>query len=371
MNANNTILLKSTIHKGTPVIQICFPYQKDIVGLLKEKTGARWSQTLKCWIIKESEFDLSSFFELFRGKAFVDYSGYTKNKETKIDAGATVVAPYYCLKEIKSGLSPEAKEQIESFARWMQQKRYSENSIKTYIHQLEIFFGFYASRKPDAIGNHDITRFNTDFILKNGLSPTFQNQTVSALKLFYEKNYNRLLSIQEIERPLKSNPLPKVFSKADLEKFFRAITNQKHKMAMEIIYSCGLRRSELVNLKLEHLDSKRKVLSIINSKGKKDRVVPLSDRTLQKIKEYYHAYKPKQYLIEGQFPGKSLSTGSLQKIFDRTMEKARINKPYTIHCLRHSIATHLLENGTDLRYIQELLGHKSSKTTEIYTHVSI
>lgn len=365
-----TITLKNTTQEGLQVVLINFLYQKEIIELIKANTKARWSQSLRCWMIQESEFNLHSFFELFRGKAYLDYSELKKASDTKPVVGTTKVISRYNLTEIKSGLSPEAKEQIQLFAKWMEQKRYAENSIKTYIHQLEIFFGFYASQKPAAIGNEDITRFNTDFILKNGLSSTFQNQTVSALKLFYEKNYNRLLNIEEIERPLKSNPLPKVFSKPDLEKFFRAITNQKHKMAMEIIYSCGLRRSELVNLKLEHLDSKRKMLSIINSKGKKDRVVPLSDRTLQKIKEYYHAYRPQQYLIEGQFPGKSLSTGSLQKIFDRAMVKARINKPYTIHCLRHSIATHLLENGTDLRYIQELLGHKSSKTTEIYTHVS-
>jgi integrase/recombinase XerD len=130
-----------------------------------------------------------------------------------------------------------------------------------------------------------------------------------------------------------------------------------------IIYSCGLRRSELINLKLEHLDSKRKILSVVNSKGKKDRVIPLSDRLMNMIKEFYHAHKPKQYLIEGQFNGKPLTASSLQKVFEKAMERARINKPYTIHCLRRSFATHLLENGTDLRFIQELLGHKSSKTT--------
>jgi site-specific recombinase XerD len=235
---------------------------------------------------------------------------------------------------------------------------------------LEIFFGFYATKSPDTLSNEDITRFNTEFIINYGLSATFQNQTVSALKLFYEKSYNRLLNIEEIERPLKSKPLPKVFSKPDLEKFFQVITNPKHKMAMMIIYSCGLRRSELINLKLEHLDSKRNQLSVINAKGKKDRVIPLSGRTLQKIEEYYRAHRPKVYLIEGQFAGKPLTASSLQKVFEKTLIQAKINKPYTIHCLRHSIATHLLENGTDLRIIQVLLGHKSSKTTEIYTHVS-
>lgn len=363
------IRLSYAMHRQQAVVRIDFAYNSELAALVKTIAGTVWSQTMNAWYIDKKQFQLNMFFEVFRGKAWVDYKALKGNSPVD-PAPSTPQKNSYNLKLIKSQLSPEVAAEIQSFGLWMKQKRYAANTINTYIHQLEIFFGFYANQKPETISNDDITRFNTEFILEHGLSATFQNQTVSALKLFYEKSQRRQLNIAEIERPLKANPLPKVFSKPDLEKFFRSITNPKHKMAMEIIYSCGLRRSELVNLKLEHLDSKRKLLSVINSKGKKDRVVPLSDKTLKKIKEYYHAHHPKQYLIEGQTPGRSLSAGSLQKIFDRAMAKARINKPYTLHCLRHSIATHMLENGTDLRYIQELLGHKSSKTTEIYTHVS-
>lgn len=370
MSLTQTIILKKAIYREIPVVRLIFPFDSGLIEAIRKNTNARWSQTLNCWIIPESEFNLHDFFEIFRGKAYVDYSQLRSTNNLRTAPGPAGEKIRYNLKAIKAQLSPDVRTDIQTFKKWMEQKRYAENSIKTYVHQLEIFFGFYASKKPETINNEDITNFNTEFILKHRLSSTFQNQTVSALKLYYAKNHNRQITVDEVERPLKAKTLPKVFSKPDLEKFFRSITNSKHKMAMEIIYSCGLRRSELVNLKLEHLDSKRKLLTVINSKGKKDRVVPLSDRTLNKIKEYYHAHHPKQYLIEGQFPGKSLSAGSLQKIFDQAMAKARINKPYTLHCLRHSIATHLLENGTDLRYIQELLGHRSSKTTEIYTHVS-
>ncbi len=141
-------------------------------------------------------------------------------------------------------------------------------------------------------------------------------------------------------------------------------------MAFETIYAFGLRRSELLNLKLQYIDTKRGIISIINAKGKKDRSIPISKRWLEKVKPYYFAYKPNTYLIEGQFVGKSIAAASLQQVFENTLKKSNITKPYTIHCLRHSFTTHLLENGTDLRYIQELLRHKSSKTTEIYTHVS-
>jgi integrase/recombinase XerD len=137
-----------------------------------------------------------------------------------------------------------------------------------------------------------------------------------------------------------------------------------------MIYSCGLRRSELLNLKPTDIDSKRNVVIIRQSKGKKDRITPLSPRILEILREYYLVHKPKSYLFEGQEPGTIYSEQSLQSVLKQALQKCKINKPVTLHWLRHSYATHLLESGTDLRYIQELLGHNSSKTTEIYTHVS-
>jgi len=370
MPEQKIIKLSYTTHRQQTVVRIDFAYDVDLAALMKTIDGARWSPTLRAWYLPKEQFDLHRFFETFRGKAWVDYRELKNANKGQPITTAVATKAHYNLKTFKSKLTAEVKSQILSFKAWMEQKRYAPNTINTYIHQLEIFFGYYADKDPASLINDDITRFNTEFILKHGLSATFQNQTVSALKLFYEKNLSRQLNIDEIERPLKAKPLPKVFSKQDLEKFFRCITNPKHKMAMEIIYSCGLRRSELINLKLEHLDSKRKTLSVINSKGRKDRVIPLSERTLQKIKSYYREHLPQIYLIEGQYPGKPLTASSLQKVFEKALLKSKINKPYTLHCLRHSIATHLLENGTDLRYIQELLGHKSSTTTEIYTHVS-
>jgi integrase/recombinase XerD len=139
---------------------------------------------------------------------------------------------------------------------------------------------------------------------------------------------------------------------------------------LSLIYACGLRRSELLNLKISDVDSKRRVLLIRNSKGYKDRQVPISDKTIGMLREYYKSYKPRIWLFEGQTVGKKYSERSLEQVLKHALEKANISKPVTLHWLRHSYATHLLEAGTDLRYIQELLGHKNSKTTEIYTHVS-
>lgn len=139
---------------------------------------------------------------------------------------------------------------------------------------------------------------------------------------------------------------------------------------LSLIYACGLRRGELLNLKPENIDSKRHLLIILNAKGKKDRVVPISDKVITMLREYYMTFKPKVWLFEGQNKGEQYSEKSIQSVLKLALEKAKISKPVTLHWLRHSYATHLLESGTDLRYIQELLGHKSSKTTEIYTHVT-
>ena len=139
---------------------------------------------------------------------------------------------------------------------------------------------------------------------------------------------------------------------------------------LSLIYSCGLRRSELLHLKPSDIDSKRNIVIIRQSKGKKDRITPLSPKILALLREYYQLYKPKTYLFEGQESGTTYSEQSLQSVLKQALQKGNITKPVTLHWLRHSYATHLLESGTDLRYIQELLGHNSSKTTEIYTHVS-
>jgi len=159
-------------------------------------------------------------------------------------------------------------------------------------------------------------------------------------------------------------------SKEEIKLILNSPKNIKHKAMLCLLYSCGLRRSEILNLKITHVDSKRKLLIIKQAKGKKDRVVPLSEKIIFQLQEYYKLYRPKIWLFEGQYPGEQYSERSLASVLKQALSIAKIKKPVSLHWLRHSYATHLLENGTDLRYIQEILGHKSSKTTEIYTHVS-
>ena len=178
------------------------------------------------------------------------------------------------------------------------------------------------------------------------------------------------MEVDKIHRPKRAKVLPNVLSKEEIKLILNAHSNIKHKSMLSMIYSCGLRRSELLNLKFSDIDSKRNIVLLKNAKGKKDRITPLSPMILTMLREYYIAYKPKTWLFEGQAPGQPYSEKSLQSILKQALQKTGITKPVTLNWLRHSYATHLLESGTDLRYIQELLGHNSSKTTEIYTHVS-
>jgi len=173
-----------------------------------------------------------------------------------------------------------------------------------------------------------------------------------------------------IRRPRNAKPLPQVLSKEDVKAILEAHKNIKHRTMLSLLYACGLRRSELLNLKPQDIDARRRMLRVNRGKGAKDRLIPISERVLELLEAYYRCEKPVTYVFEGQCAGKKYSARSFQQVLKDALEKAKIDKPVTLHWLRHSYATHLLEGGTGLRFIQELLGHKSSKTTEIYTHVS-
>ena len=253
---------------------------------------------------------------------------------------------------------------------WMKSRRYSENTINTYANAIEVFLSFYNTKPISEISNDDLIKFNNDYILANKFSASYQNQVINAVKLFFRIVELKTMQPELIHRPKSPKLLPNVLSKEEIKQILQAPSNIKHKAMLSLIYSCGLRRSELLNLKLTDIDSKRGLIIIRQSKGRKDRVAPLSDKILILLRDYYHAYKPTLWLFEGQDRRNKYDERSLQNVLKQALEKCHINKPVSLHWLRHSYATHLLENGTDLRYIQEILGHSSSRTTEIYTHVS-
>ena len=324
-------------HKSENRIAVYFEKNQDLIARIKQIEGARWSQQKTVWHIPDT----------------------IENRER------------FNIEPIANSLpSAEGILQIEKFKQWLRSKRYSESTITTYSEALKSFLIFYREKPVAEINNEDVIIYNNDYILKNNLSASYQNQTVNAIKLFFKTIRETKIEVDKIHRPKRAKLLPNVLSKEEVKLILNAHSNIKHKMMLSLIYSCGLRCGELLALKPVHIDSMRNIVLLKNSKGKKDRIVPLSPKILEMLRLYFVAYKPTTYLFEGQLKGQPYDNRSLQQVLKQSIKKAGITKPVTLHWLRHSYATHLLESGTDLRYIQELLGHNSSKTTEIYTHVS-
>ena len=329
---------------------------------IKKLDGAQWHAKAKLWIAYAGEENLQQIKENISGTNVVvtiAKSDFTLRK-TKKEA-------YKNLAE----LTGQHKKELEQFKKWMIQKRYADNTVKIYNSCLTVFFRYYSTKAIHDISIQDIERFNFDFIIKNAYSPKTQNQYISAVKTFYVKMKGINYELNHIERPIEGQKLPKVIPIEDVQTFLAGIPNIKHKTALSTIYSLGLRRGELLNLKLEDIDFKRDTVKILNAKGKKDRDLPLPGKLKELLNLYYKQFRPRIWLIEGQKPGISYSPSSLENIFHKYLERVIKNHNFTLHSLRHSYATHLLDMGVDLRIIQELLGHKSSRTTEIYTHVSM
>ena len=257
----------------------------------------------------------------------------------------------------------------ESYIMKLKELRYSDNTLKTYQNAFNEFINYFHKHDIDAIDEPLIIQYLRYLVTERKVSNSYQNQAINAIKFYYERVLGGQRKFYFIDRPLQEKKLPIVLSMAEVTSILKATRNLKHKTILTVIYSAGLRIGEVVNLKITDIDSDRNQIRISQSKGKKDRYTLLSPKTLILLREYFKAYKPKIYLFEGQ-NGEKYSARSIQTFFQEVLHKAKVKKKATVHTLRHSFATHLLENGTDLRYIQSLLGHESSKTTEIYTHIT-
>jgi integrase/recombinase XerD len=353
-----TISLHMAHHRDVQVVLLRFPYDTALTAHLKKLPTARWSKTHDAWYMPMTHGLPAIIRKHFDGKALIDESAVIKL--TSENHGDISWPP---------ALSADNQDRLRKFTEWLLSKRYSDNTIRTYTDALSTFLKFFHERPVDQITNDDVIRFNNDYILARKYSSSYQNQIVNALKLFFQITDRRTIDIESLHRPKKGKSLPKVLSEEEIVRILNALDNLKHRSMLSLIYSAGLRRSELLDLKIGDIDSDRMMIRINQAKGKKDRFVPLSKTILQMLRIYYKEYEPKVYLFEGQ-GGEQYSERSLDMVLKRACAKAGIRKIVTLHMLRHSYATHLLEHGTDLRYIQELLGHNSSRTTEIYTHVS-
>ncbi len=365
-------LLPST-HKGKSVVQIHFEKDEKLKELLRSATFMRWSMTMNCWYLPFYSGIVSDLFNAIKHKYFLDYSALKSNDYYHSETPAVTSSNTRVTSrpgDKLSLLTEQHNKRLEEYKYWLKSKRYSANTIDTYVETLKTFLRFFADKSLTEISNDDLIRFNNEYILANKFSASYQNQFVNAVKLFFSVIEHKNLDPDLIHRPKRMKLLPNVLSKEEVKMILNAHRNIKHKAMLSLIYSCGLRCGELLNLRPTDVDSNRKVLIIRQSKGRKDRIAPLSEKIIVLLRDYYVACRPKVYLFEGQKPGTAYDARSLQNVLKQSLVKVNISKPVSLHWLRHSYATHLLEQGTDLRYIQEILGHSSSKTTEIYTHVS-
>ncbi len=365
------VVLEPAEDQGKEIILIRFSENREITNRLKEFSGVCWSDRLQCWHISGESFRLPHFFNHFRGYAYVDYSALKPAAGKRAAAEREVQDVQAVTDGPAERLTPEQSSALNAYRRWLSHRRYSESTIRTYTGMIRVFFKESGNHQLSTITNDDIVDYVHTHVVGKGLSFAYQNQMVSALKLFFRVVSNSEIDIEAIRRPRPEHRLPSVLSKEEVKQIITASANIKHRTMLSLIYACGLRRSELLNLKPGDIDSNRGLLIVRRSKGYKDRVIPISEKIIEMLREYYRAYRPRVWLFEGEKAGSSYSPTSLQKVLKQSAQKASVNKPVTLHWLRHSYATHLLESGTDLRYIQEFLGHKSSKTTEIYTHVSV
>jgi len=331
-------------HHNKNVVFVSFPYDPLLQKDLKEKfPSARWSVSKKCWYLPDAN-------------SIRNEIGMTP----KTQPGKGVIGQIH----------PVNHAALRKMHELLLLKGYSPNTIKTYCTEFAQLLYLLKDTNVDSLTPTRLRSYLLYCVTKLELSENIIHSRMNAIKFYFEQVLHRdKFFFEEIPRPKKRASLPKVLSKKDISKIFNNVVNIKHIMMLKLCYGMGLRVSEIVNLKITDIDSSRMIVHIEAAKGKIDRYVTLPSSILDDLRNYYRAYRPKTYLFEGQYGGQ-YSIRSVQAVFKTAMQKAKINKTVGIHGLRHSYATHLLECGTDMFFIQKLLGHKDIKTTEIYAKVS-
>jgi integrase/recombinase XerD len=356
------LTLRHLMINGMKCIGIQFYPSKIINALIKTLDSPKWSRDYEMVYISNTPENVYAIFSTFKGNAWINCRYFYRNRPISLQAAPVDLS---CLKGRSDGTKLACPPEYIAL---LETKRYSLNTARMYTSLFSEFVNFFKEKPLIEINENEIKKY-IHGIVKLGKSQSHQNQVINAIKFYYEQVLDMPQRFYEIDRPRKERKLPSVLSEEEISKVISVTTNLKHKAILVTIYSCGLRLSELLNIKLTDIQSDRHLLLIRDAKGNKDRNTILSDTTLALLRKYYLAFKPKEYLFEGHNGGRYRSK-SVQNIVKHALGMANIKRPASTHTLRHSFATHLLENGTDLRYIQTLLGHSSPKTTEIYTHVS-
>lgn len=396
----NVVVLKPLQHRGNECIGIYFEKSPRLNGAIQKYAGARWSQTNKCWYVPLSKEHYHKLAMALKGLATIEQSAlhqYLADKKNKkqadkirpvtiikrSDAAKTTVVPvsnqgnpvwinkrdFVYKKEKIGGVNSHI---IPAMHQRLKLKAYSPSTIKTYLNEMSQLLSLLKDIPADQLTPGHLKRYLVFCYEKLNLKENTLHSRINAMKFYYEQVLGREKFFWEIPRPKKHLILPKILNEAELGRLFKALPNLKHKAMLFTVYSAGLRVSELAALKIKDIDSGRMQIFIERAKGKKDRYVNLSPVLLDILRAYMRKHKPRpvEFLFESEQTRTAYPLRTIQKIFEDAKNKAGIDKKLGIHSLRHSFATHLLEKGTDIRYIKDILGHFDIKTTERYLHVS-
>ncbi|MGD1961121.1 MAG: site-specific tyrosine recombinase/integron integrase [Fulvivirga sp.] len=358
------ITLKHLLIAGKKQIGLKFYPDKVLNALVKGLPAIKWSEEFGMPYVINTKKNTDLIFSTFRGVAWVNCNHFFGKAQVELNEKAPEI-DYYRSRKLTTGY----RTCPEEFLRKLEIRKYSLNTARSYIAHFEKFINHYKGKQLLDISENDIRNY-LSHLVKRQFSDSYINLAINSIKFYYEVVMSMPNRFYSVERPIKQERLPEVLGRNEALDMINCTQNLKHRCIIKLLYSAGLRRSELLNLKLADIESDRMLIKVKNGKGKKDRYTLLSKGLLDELRRYYKKYRPKKYLFEGN-EGARYSASSVAKIVARSARLAKIKKPVTPHMLRHSFATHLLEQGVDLRYIQTLLGHNSSRTTEIYTHVAV
>ncbi len=328
------------VSKAENELIITFAYSPEKISKVKSIKGYKWDIDKKEWSVPFSYENIDIIKSLFKNEQ-LDFDFIRSKQDIRI---------------------------ISLMDEQLRLKGYSFKTRKTYIKHIKRYLSFI-DKQLDLATEQDIKSYIL-FLMDEQNSHSYANQAISSIKFLYNDTLEQGQIIKSMARPKKENKLPNVLSFEEVKKILGALDNEKHRAILFLVYSSGLRVGEVVRLTLQDIDSKRMLIHVVQGKGRKDRYTLLSEIALMELRRYYRLYKPEKWLFPGQNKEKFLTERTVERIFEKACSLARVHKKVSVHTLRHSFATHLLEGGTDLRFIQELLGHSSSKTTEIYTHVT-
>ncbi|OMP29687.1 tyrosine-type recombinase/integrase, partial [Mangrovimonas sp. DI 80] len=355
MEVRKHISLKHLLIDNKKYIGLKFSSDKVLNSMIKELDGIEWSNDFGMHYIPNNQKNLTSIFDLFRGVAWINTNYFFQKSNAKM------LDEEFDVEWFRNRGKPDNyKVCPDSYLDKLELKHYANNTVRTYVSLFEKFINYYPDKNIDKLDELDVRRYLKHLIYEHR-SNSYINQSINSIKFYYEMVLGMPNRFYEIERPRRQKKLPIVLSKIEMKNLLDVTVNIKHKCILSLLYSAGLRRSELLNLKPTDIDSKRMLVKVNDAKGNKDRYTLLAQSTLEDLRKYYIEYKPEIYLFEGQKKEK-YSASSVANIIKNSTKLAGIKKHVTAHTLRHSFATHLLEAGTDLRYIQLLLGHNSTKT---------